>query len=102
MRERLGRARRRPVAVKDLAGRAGGVGMVLFARAQPDTPGKLVAHAYSYEHMEMAAYELLALVAERAGDADTAELARSIREQEAAMAEPARAGLRPGRRGIAP
>ena len=61
--------------------------MVLFARTQPDTPGKLAAHAYAYEHMEMAAYELLALVAERAGDRETAEVARSIREQEAAMAE---------------
>jgi ferritin-like metal-binding protein YciE len=76
-----------PSKIKDLVGRAGGVGMVLFARSQPDTPGKLTAHAYSYEHMELAAYELLALVAERAGDAETAEVARSIREEEAEMAE---------------
>jgi ferritin-like metal-binding protein YciE len=76
-----------PSKAKDLIARAGGVGMVLFARTQPDTPGKLTAHAYSYEHMELAAYDLLALVAERAGDAETAETARSIREQEAAMAE---------------
>ena len=73
--------------VKDLVARAGGVGMVLFARSQPDTPGKLTAHAYSYEHMELAAYDLLALVADRAGDAETAEVARSIRGQEAAMAD---------------
>src|SRR5918999_3894485 len=75
-----------PSKVKDLVARAGGVGMVLFARSQPDTPGKLTAHAYSYEHMELAAYDLLALVAERAGDPETVETARSIREQEAAMA----------------
>ena len=87
VRERLSARGDDPSRVKDLAGRAGGIGMVLFARAQPDTPGKLVAHAYSYEHMEMAAYDLVALVAERAGDSDTAELARSIHEQEAAMAE---------------
>jgi ferritin-like metal-binding protein YciE len=87
VRERLSERGDDPSRVKDLAGRAGGIGMVLFARTQPDTPGKLVAHAYSYEHMEMAAYDLLALVAERAGDGETAELARSIREQEAAMAE---------------
>ncbi|HLM08339.1 MAG TPA: DUF892 family protein [Thermoleophilaceae bacterium] len=73
--------------VKDLVARAGGIGMVAFARSQPDTPGKLVSHAYSYEHMELAAYDLLVHVAERAGDVDTAEMARSIREQEAAMAE---------------
>jgi ferritin-like metal-binding protein YciE len=76
-----------PSRVKDLVARAGGVGMVLFARSQPDTPGKLTAHAYSYEHMELAAYELLALVAERAGDSETVEMARSIGEQEAAMGE---------------
>jgi ferritin-like metal-binding protein YciE len=79
--------------VKDLIARAGGVGMVLFARSQPDTPGKLVAHAYSYEHMELAAYDLLALVAERAGDPETAELARSIRQEEARMAERLAAGF---------
>jgi ferritin-like metal-binding protein YciE len=87
VRERLVARGADPSRVKDLAGRAGGIGMVLFARTQPDTPGKLVAHAYSYEHMEMAAYDLLALVAERAGDADTAAVARSIREQESAMAD---------------
>jgi ferritin-like metal-binding protein YciE len=76
-----------PSRVKDLVARAGGVGMVLFARSQPDTPGKLTAHAYSYEHMELAAYELLALVAELAGDDQTVEVARAIREEEAAMAE---------------
>jgi ferritin-like metal-binding protein YciE len=87
VRERLAARDADPSRVKDLAGRAGGVGMVLFARTQPDTPGKLVAHAYSYEYMEMAAYDLLASVAERADDADTAAMARSIRDQEAAMAE---------------
>lgn len=89
--ERLVRARleargAEPSTVKDLIARAGGVGMILFARANPDTPGKLAAHAYSYEHMELAAYDLLALVADRAGDGETATMARSIREQESAMA----------------
>ena len=90
--ERLVRARldargADPSNLKDLAGRAGGVAMILFARANPDTPGKLAAHAFSYEHMELAAYDLLALVADRAGDEETAALARTIREQEAAMAQ---------------
>lgn len=75
-----------PSKLKDAAGYVGGIGMILFARANPDTPGKLTAHAYSYEHMELAAYDLLALFADRAGDRETAEVARSIREQEAAMA----------------
>jgi ferritin-like metal-binding protein YciE len=75
-----------PSTVKDLAGKAGGVGMLLFARFNPDTPGKLVNHAYSYEHMELAAYELLARVAERAGDRETVEIARQIAGEEREMA----------------
>ena len=82
-----------PSKAKDLVARAGGVGMVLFARSQPDTPGKLVAHAYSYEHMELAAYELLAIVAQRADDAETVEAAGTIRHQEATMAERLAAGF---------
>jgi ferritin-like metal-binding protein YciE len=76
-----------PSKVKDVVMQAGGVGFVLFAKSQPDTPGKLTAHAYSYEHLELAAYELLARVADRAGDGDTAAIARDIREQERAMGE---------------
>jgi ferritin-like metal-binding protein YciE len=87
VRERLAARGADPSKLKDLAGRAGGFGMVLFARSQPDTPGKLTAHAYSYEHLELAAYDLLAQVAERAGDPETAAVARSIREQESAMAD---------------
>jgi ferritin-like metal-binding protein YciE len=75
-----------PSTLKDVAGRAGGVGMLLFAKFQPDTPGKLVAHAYSYEHMEVAAYELLRRVAERAGSAETASAAAEICEEERRMA----------------
>ena len=93
VRERLAARGAEPSRLKDIAGRAGGVGMVLFARTQPDTPGKLVAHAYSYEHMELAAYELLSIVAVRAGDSETAAVARSIGEQEAAMAERLAAGF---------
>src|SRR3954449_4705358 len=73
--------------IKDLLMRVGGAGFLLFARAQPDTSGKLVAHAYSYEHLELAAYELLKRVAERAGDTVTAQTAQTIRDQEEQMAK---------------
>src|SRR5207248_2157158 len=72
---------------KAVAGAVTGAGFALFAKFQPDTPGKLVAHAFSYEHLELAAYDLLARVAERAGDTETAQMARRIEEQERAMAE---------------
>src|SRR5829696_1346240 len=73
--------------LKDIAGRVGGWAMIAFARLNPDTPGKLTAHAFSYEHMEVAAYELLARAAERAGDQAVVDLAHTICAQERAMAE---------------
>jgi ferritin-like metal-binding protein YciE len=76
-----------PSTIKDVAGRAGGWGMVLFAKLNPDTPGKLAMHAYSYEHMELAAYELLGRIARRLGDEDAAALAGRIGAQERAMAD---------------
>jgi ferritin-like metal-binding protein YciE len=87
VRDELGRRGASPSMVKDIAGRAGGWGMVLFARLNPDTPGKLAMHAYSYEHMELAAYELLRRVADRAGDTGVADLAARIGAQERAMAD---------------
>jgi ferritin-like metal-binding protein YciE len=76
-----------PSTVKDVAGKLGGWGMVLFAKLNPDTPGKLVVHGYSYEHMELAAYELLRRIAERAGDEHVRLLAERIGSQEHAMAD---------------
>jgi ferritin-like metal-binding protein YciE len=73
--------------LKDIAGRVGGWAMIAFAKLNPDTPGKLTAHAFSYEHMELAAYELLTRVAERAGDGDVIQMAQQIAPQERAMAE---------------
>jgi ferritin-like metal-binding protein YciE len=87
MRERLEAHGESESKLKDLLMRVGGAGFLLFARAQPDTPGKLVAHAYSYEHLELAAYELLIRVAERAGDRETVEEAQRIRDEEQRMAE---------------
>lgn len=74
-----------PVPQKDIAGKVTGVGFALFARFQPDTPGKLVAHAYSYEHMELAAYDLLARIAARAGDEETKLTAELIAKDERTM-----------------
>jgi ferritin-like metal-binding protein YciE len=76
-----------PSTVKDLAGKAGGYGMAVFAKLNPDTPGKLIMHAYSYEHMELAAYELLRRAAEHAGETAVVELAQRIGAQERAMAD---------------
>src|ERR1044071_6011997 len=87
VRAQLDRRDAKPSAVKDVAGRVGGWGMILFARVNPDTPGKLAMHAYSYEHMELAAYELLRRIAERAGDEPVRAMAEQIGGQERAMAD---------------
>jgi ferritin-like metal-binding protein YciE len=85
--ERLAAHGAKPSTIKDLAGALTGIGFGAFAMAQPDTPGKLVVHAFSYEHMEEAAYDLLARVAERAGDEETAQTAREIELQEQGMGD---------------
>ena len=85
--ERLHAHQAKPSHSKDAAGKAGGSAMLLFARSRPDTPGMLCAHAYSYEHMEAAAYELLGRIAAAEGDPETADAARAICAQERAMAE---------------
>jgi UDP-glucose 4-epimerase len=87
VRERLEALGGKPSKLKDAAGTGGGWAMVAFAASQPDTPGKLTMHAYSYEHMELAAYELLKRLAERAGDRETARMAADIAAEEARMAE---------------
>jgi len=87
VRDQLERRDAGPSTVKDVAGRVGGWGMILFARVNPDSPGKLAMHAYAYEHMELAAYELLRRIAERAGDEPVRAMAEQIGGQERAMAD---------------
>jgi ferritin-like metal-binding protein YciE len=74
-----------PNRLKDMVMHVGGKGFLLFAKVQPDTPGKLLAHALSYEALETASYELLARTAERAGEEDVATEARAIADEERRM-----------------
>jgi ferritin-like metal-binding protein YciE len=84
-RERLEALGGSPSKFKDLVMKAGGQGFVWFAKSQPDSTGKLVNHGFSYEALELASYELLLRVAMRAGDHETARVAREIREDEQRM-----------------
>jgi ferritin-like metal-binding protein YciE len=86
VREQLERHGATPSTVKDVAARVGGFGMALFARFNPDTPGKLAAHSYSYEHMELAAYELLHRIADNLEDWQISQMATQIAAQELEMA----------------
>ena len=74
-----------PSLTKDILMKLGGKGFLLFARLQPDTPGKLHAHALSYEALELSSYELLRGVADRAGEAPVAHAADEIAAEERVM-----------------
>src|SRR5919199_902417 len=75
----------KPSLTKDVVMKVGGKGFLLFARLQPDTPGKLHAHALSYEALELSSYELLHRVAERAEEPDIVRAVDRIAEEERAM-----------------
>jgi ferritin-like metal-binding protein YciE len=95
VRERLRQRGGRPSRFKDIALRGGGVNVGGFFGAQPDTPAKLAGFAFAFEHLEIAAYEQLKRVAQRAGDEQTVALAERILPEERAAASAVREQFEP-------
>lgn len=87
IRQRLEAHGEKPSKVKDMAMKAGALGTGMAAQSAPDTPSKLAAHAFAFEHFEIASYRMLEAVAKRADDPETAAIAEQIRRQEEETAE---------------
>ena len=87
IRERLEAHGDAPSRLKDAAMRLGGLNWGMFFQAHPDTPGKLAAFAYAFEHLEIGGYEQLLRVARRAGDAETVRVVEAILVEEVAAAQ---------------
>ena len=75
-----------PSMVKEAGGIVGTLMKGVLDMARGDKAGRNARDGYATEHMEIASYQLLERVAQRAGDDETAEVARQNRAEEEAMA----------------
>jgi ferritin-like metal-binding protein YciE len=86
MRGRLEAHGATPSMVRQAAGMLEAVLKMPLDLVRGERTGRGARDAYTTEHLEIASYELLRRVAERAGDEETARACRDILEQERAMA----------------
>ncbi len=76
-----------PSAEEDKTLRGGAVGIRQLADIPLDTPVKLTMNLFALEHLEIAAYSLLAEIAKSTDDEDLAQVAEEILQQERQAAE---------------
>ena len=87
MRSRLEAHGATPSKVRQAAGMLEAALKMPLDLVRGERTGRSARDAYTTEHLEIASYELLRRVAERAGDEETARACLDILEQERAMAQ---------------
>ena len=75
-----------PSMVREATGILGALAKLPLDMVRGEKAGRNARDGYATEHMEIAAYQLLERIAERAGDEETAEVARLNRAEEETMA----------------
>ena len=86
LRRRLSAHGASPSMVREATGILGALAKMPLDMVRGEKAGRNARDGYATEHMEIAAYQLLERVATRAGDEETAEVARQNRGEEEAMA----------------
>ena len=76
-----------PSMMREAGGILGALMKSVLDLARPEKAGRNARDGFATEHMEIASYELLARIAERAGDEETAKAAREIIVEEQRMAD---------------
>ena len=87
MRERLEAHGAAPSTVKQAAGILGALAKLPLDMVRGEKAGRNARDGYATEHMEIASYELLKRIAQRAGDEDTVAACDEILAQEHIMAK---------------
>jgi ferritin-like metal-binding protein YciE len=87
LRDRLSAHGAEPSRVKDYSWIGGAVIKGLTDQVRHDKPGKNARDAFAAEQVEVATYEILERIARRAGDDETARVAKDNRGDEEGMAK---------------
>ena len=87
LRERLEAHGASPSIVREGVGLIEGLMKSALDVARTEKAGRTARDAFATEHLEIASYELLERIAIKAGDEETAQVARENRAEEQAMAD---------------